>query len=546
MFVPPMEGTAPLAPSSPALPEVIAALLCPDAYPHSTQDIRLVETHISYVFLTGEIVYKIKKPVTFSFVDYHTLEQRRHFCRREVALNRVLAPDVYQGVVTVRSDKGHIHIGRRGRILEYAVQMRQILAEQFLSARIAAGRVAPEAIDMVAERLASFYQHARTGPQVSRWGTSQRLRENARENFAQMVGTGERYISAAKEQYIEAFTERFLQQAEALLRRRIAQGFVRDGHGDLRAEHVFYVGEPQKPADIGVIDRLEFGARYRCGDVAADLAFLEMDLRAQGRPDLAERLIGAYVGISNDFDVLELLPYYGCYRAYVRGKVESLRAEAAVSGSAAQREATARARRFFNLAFAYAGGVDRPALVLVSGLMGTGKTALAHELARRSGAVVVSSDVLRKEQAQIAPSKRRLDAYNSGLYTPERTAATYTAMLERARQLLADGTLVILDASFKRRRDRAAARRLAQEVGVPLLVIECVAPAAVVRERLEHRMEEGTSISDGRWELYAQQQADFEPITELEQTEHLVLETVLPLATCADRAEVALRHITGG
>jgi len=532
-----------LPPSMPKLPDYIAALLCPDAYHHPTANIRLVETHISYVLLTGDFVYKIKKPVTFSFVDYHTLERRRHFCRREVALNRVLAPDVYYGVVTVRDDNGSIRIGQRGRIREYAVKMRQIPAEQFLTTRIATGRIMPEVIDLIAERLVMFYRHARTGPRVSHWGSPQRLWENARENFVQMAGTDERYISAVKEQHIERFTATFLKRADALLRKRVAEGFVRDGHGDLRAEHIFFADDPHEPADIGVIDRLEFGERYRCGDVAADLAFLDMDLRALGRPDLAERLISAYVGASNDFAVRDLLPYYGCYRAYVRGKVESLRAEAAVPGSDEQRAATLRARQFFDLAFVYAGGINHPALVLMAGLMGVGKTTLARELAQRSGATVISSDVVRKELAQIAPSERRLDAYNEGIYTPERTAATYAAMLERARQVLATGMPVILDASFKRAIDRAAARQLAQALGVPLLVIECVAPEEVVRDRLMQRLVAEGSVSDGRWELYAHQRADFEPVHELPPSEHLVIDTTHPLAICADRAEAALRSI---
>jgi hypothetical protein len=523
--------TGPRAPSLDSCPAVIRSLLAPQAYPEPERPDRvdLVETHVSWLLFAGRLVYKVKKPVDYGFLDFTTLDQRRFYCHEEVRLNRRLSPDVYLGVVDIVERNGRHAVGGPGRAVEYAVKMRRLPADGWLSAQLRDGRASPPLLRRIARRIAAFHAAAATSDHITQVGGREGVRVNTAENFAQTreyVG-----VAVTPDTYdrVRAYTEAFLDVRAALFARREAEGRIRDGHGDLHADQICAEN------GIAFIDCIEFNERFRLGDVAADIAFPAMDVDYHGRPDLAAELVREYVEASGDRGVLELLDFYRCYRAYTRGKVRSFRLRQAGLDAAERREIVAQAARYFHLAASYARG-SGPLLLAVAGLMGTGKTTLARRLAPQVDAEVLSSDVVRKELAGVPPDAPRPAAWGEGIYTAEFHRRTYGELHRRAAERLRAGRCVILDASYREAAARRAARDTAREAGAPFLVLEAACPEAVVRERLARR---GPGPSDGRLELMDAQRERFEPVRELPEAEHAVIDssTALDEAACA-----ALRH----
>jgi aminoglycoside phosphotransferase family enzyme/predicted kinase len=526
-------------------PPLVEALLDPQAYPDSPSRVELVETHISHLFLTGSFVYKVKKSVDFGFLDFTALEKRRHFCQEEVRLNRRLSPQVYLGVVEIRRQGLRYRMEGPGLTVEYAVKMRQLPRDRSLQALLQKGEATPLMVQEVACLLADFHQRAETGEEVSRAGGFDAVCFNVRENFTQIEPYIGRTLSQGTFNLLRASSETFLEAQEALFRRREAQGRVRDGHGDLHTAQIFFaeVGEHRggAPGPLGfgiqIIDCIEFNQRFRYGDVAGDIAFLAMDLDFHGRQDLAESFVAAYQEASEDRELRELLDFFKAYRACVRGKVEGFRLEDPAVPPAQREAVTARAARYFDLAASYARPFKRPALLLTAGLMGTGKSTLAADLADSLRGPVLASDVLRKELAGIPLEERREAGWGEGLYAEETLERVYQEMHRRARALLLDGQIVVLDASYRKRSWRASAAALAQELEAPFYLLECVCPEEIVRERLQLRRQQGGGPSDGRWALYGRQKEAFEPVTELPAQSHLVVDTV------GGRQEVAFRAL---
>jgi aminoglycoside phosphotransferase family enzyme len=297
------------------LPELVQALLEPRAYPEPPQRVELVQTQISYVFLAGELVYKIKKPVDFGFLDYTTLEKRLYFCRREVELNRRLCPEAYLGVVPVTADNGKYTIDGKGKTEEYAVKMRRLPREAMMDVLLTENRITPAMIEKVAGILVAFHRKAATGGEINTIGGINGVKKNTSENFEQTEKYAGTIISEPAFRCIRDYTEGFIRENAALFRRREAGGRVRDCHGDLHAAHICF-GEK-----ICIYDCIEFIDRLRYTDVAAEIAFLAMDLDHFGRQDLSAMFVKDYVAKSGDSELMELLDFYKCYRAYVRGKV---------------------------------------------------------------------------------------------------------------------------------------------------------------------------------------------------------------------------------
>lgn len=500
-------------------PPLVEALLQPEAYPERPQRVVLLETHISYLFLTGPTVYKVKKPVNFGFLDFTTPDKRRFFCLEEVRLNRRLSPDVYLGVVEIRQEGGRFAVEGRGQTIEYAVKMRQLPGERAMSYLLRRGELTRDMVVEVARRIASFHRAAETGEEINRLGSVESVRFNVQENFSQTERYIGKTISAGDFLLLKAYSEAFLEGQASLFARRIADGRVRDCHGDLHTAQVFFSD------GIQIIDCIEFNQRFRFGDVAVDMAFLAMDLDYHGRPDLSRAFVEAYVGFSGDAGLLQVLDFYKVYRAYVRGKVEGFRLEGSGLSSRDQEEIQGRARRYFDLAASFVRPLLQPMLLTTTGLMGTGKSTLAEGLAQSLGAALLSSDVMRKELAGIAPGEHRYVPWGKGVYSAEATESTYQALLASARVPLQEGKAVILDASFRETRWRQEARRLAERFGIPFRIVECHCPDEVVRRRLEERQGGGGGPSDGRWELYRQQREAFDPVTEVASEQHLVVDT---------------------
>jgi aminoglycoside phosphotransferase family enzyme len=299
----------------PQISEIMQALQDPRAYPEQPDNVEVMQTQMSVVFIAGEFVYKVKKPVNLGFLDYSTLEQRLFYCRKEVELNRRLCPQAYLGVAGITESDGAWQIDGKDEPVEYAVRMRYLPQDRMLNVLLGRDAVTPEMIDAVAGKIAAFHQQAETSPEISAFGGLDTIRQNTDENFSQT----ESYIGTAitPEQYrsIMEYTKSFIAENESLFQGRVDGGRIRDCHGDLHAAHICFCD------DLCIYDCIEFNDRFRYSDVASEVAFLAMDLDRYGRMDLSGRFVASYLERSGDKELEELLDFYRCYRAYVRGKV---------------------------------------------------------------------------------------------------------------------------------------------------------------------------------------------------------------------------------
>ena len=485
-------------------PALAAALRDPSFYPHPVDHVEHIQTHISSVFLTGTLAYKLKKPMNFGFLDFSTPELRRQYCEAEVRLNRRLAPDVYLGVEAITLDGGRPTLAGTGEIVDWVVVMRQLDGELLGPRVLERGELDAALMDKLVDILVPFYEDAATGEGVDRYGTVEAVAFNTDENFAQTEGYVGTALSRRRFDDVKAHTDAFLRDRADLFERRIAEGRVRDGHGDLHLGNIFFTTAPV------IFDCIEFNDRFRCGDVAVDLAFLAMDLDFRGRSDLARHFIDGYVRRAGDHELPDLLDFYRCYRAWVRGKVSCFATGDPDIGAAERAEYLDRARRYFQLAHRYAGGNPRPSLVVMFGLMGTGKTSLAAHLADHYGFHLVSSDSVRKRLAGVGEETRVYVPYGAGIYGEEMNRRTYAEMCRQASSLLAGDLAVVLDGSFKERAERRPLIELAQRVGARLLFVQTTCTEDEQRRRLESRQATETR-SDGRVELMARQRREFEP-----------------------------------
>lgn len=523
-----------------ALVSLATELLRPEVYPTPPGRVELVQTHLSLVFLTERHAYKVKKPVNFGFVDYTTVERRRYFCRREVELNRRLCPDMYLGVSAIYLDpRGQLRLTEpdgepRGTVVDYAVVMRRLPAQRMMDVLLARGDVSEAMVAQVSRRLARFHAQAETNEQIAVYGHPEAISFNWEENFQQTERFCGTTIILRQSNDIREYVKALLQAQRPLFLGRMERGRVRDGHGDLHSANVCF-GD-----DLCIYDCIEFNERFRYLDVASDVAFMAMDLDFFGRPDLSRTFAETYIRESGDDEVAVLLPFYKCYRAYVRGKVESFQLDDPQMPMEARERAAQRARRYFQLAHSYTRRLKRPTLLITVGLIGTGKSTLARALAHRLGVEVVSSDEVRKRLQGLAPSERQLDAFGRGIYSAGVSRLTYQEMLRQARDALASGRSLLLDASFRRADERARALEEARAMAADFWAIECVAPEASIRERLERRAREWPDASDARWELFPQIKAEFEPLREIPQECHLVVDCSGLVGEALDRVVSAI------
>ena len=466
--------------------DLVAELLRPGAL-GGRGPIDLRVTHASWVFIRGEDVWKVKRPVTFGFLDFGSAAARRHFCEEEVRLNRRLAPEVYLGVEPIRRLDDVLSVGRddlaaTGEIVDWAVHMRRLPEEASGAALLQRGALRPTELAALAERLAVFHKASPETPDVGAWGI---LRMNVDENFAET----ERFVGdlVDRETFEEArlFQRRWLSAHDELVRRRQVEGRVREGHGDLRLEHVYFMPDGRGHLEPVVIDCVEFNERFRCGDVAGDVGFLAMELDAERHPELAAGFLAHYAEASDDFELYAVLDFYLSYRAWIRGKVAALVASDVTTSAEVGRAKRIEARRDFALARSYAGRSLDPAFVVaVGGMIGAGKSTLAAALGRELAVPVVSSDRTRKVLAGLAPT----DPGGPELYTDASGDRTYGEVLRRADAILRSGRNVVLDASFAEPRWRAAAAAVARDRGATFAFIEVTcSDDDVLRSRLQGR-----------------------------------------------------------
>ncbi|MGA9722739.1 MAG: AAA family ATPase [Candidatus Binatus sp.] len=524
--------------SAGGLVPLVEAMMRPAFYPDSPARVELKQTHISYVFIVGDFVYKVKKPVHFPFLNCSKLTQRFLFCCEEVRLNARLSPRVYLGVFAILKRGDSFVLGpevsaEHREAVEYAVKMRRLPEDRMLDRLLAACKADGATIRAIAVRIAEFHANA---PSNRGWtyGSAAAIWRGVIED----IGQDEAFIghTLGKDQFaaIDAYCRAFITAHWRALNDRALEGRVREGHGDLRAEHICLAGN-----EIDVIDCVEFSERLRYGDVASEIAFLAMDLERLGAPRLADELVEAYVEITGDEEFAVFVPFYKCYRASVRGKVESLRSLEREVEAGDRERARQLAGSYFELAVRYAIGAS-PALIVVCGLSGSGKSTVARILQHRKGFKVINSDRVRKRLASVSPHEHVRTGYGANIYSDRFTKITYDAMLAEAERLMNDGCGAILDATFKASADRQLALALAARRGVPVLFVECVVSEDEAIRRLERRGSLQGEVSDATPEVHRRQRAEFEPIHEIPLRNHLRLDTTRQREQLVEEIEEAL------
>ena len=490
------------------------------SYRGKSAPIRVLQTHASYLALAGRHVFKVKKRVNFGFLDFSTLEKRRHFCEREVLLNRRLCPGIYLGVVPISMDEERLAFGLRGEIVEYAVKMRRLPERYFMPRLLRDGKVAARDVEAIIATLAPFYKAQEPTPEIAGWGRISKLRISTDENFRQLkefIGTT---ISRPALDAIRLYTNGFFRRHAALFAARVRERRIRDCHGDLHLEHIHL-----SPSRLTIFDCIEFNDRFRYIDVANDAAFLAMDFDFHGRPDFARRFATRTARALADPGMLQLLDFYKCYRASVRGKVESLRKFTPGVPAAERRECRARAERYLRLALQYAIRGSEPMVLIVMGRAGSGKSTLARSLRRELDWEVFSSDRTRKELGGVPLHVRGAEPERRRLYSKAMSDKTYAALARHAAAQARQQRSVILDATFGSRRRRDQLRKVLARAGVDYCFFETRAATATIKHRLEERERSAGEISDARLDDLPLLTRTYERPTELESQHFLAVKT---------------------
>lgn len=502
------------------------------AYPENPREVELVETHISWVFLTPEHAYKLKKPVQFDFVDFSTLPRRREACENEVRLNRRLAPGVYLGVIPITIDeRGRLQLDGSGRPVDYLVKMRRLPTERTLDALIRRGELTAGDVNKVAALLSDFYQ--RLSPLTVRADQYRSdIEHHVRANLAELSQAGHA-LPRGMVQRPHQGQLRLLKLAPELLNARVCDGRIVDGHGDLKPEHICLDTEPV------VFDCIEFNDEFRRIDAIDELCFLAMECEHLGADAVGQKVLETYCRTSGDRPPRELMAFYKSYRACVRAKVLALRAEQLPPQ---QRDATLQqARRYLQLADRYAAPLAAPLVLVVGGLMGTGKSTLASALADALGLDVLGTDALRRE---MFGRSQQPAAFGEGIYRPAARRQVYFEMLDRAEGLLDERLSVVLDGTFLDSEPRTRLVELCRRRGATALFVRCWCPPEVARKRIAAR---GTrTASEARPELLDQQLATADdraiglPTVEVDTTEDLPLQVQAVLERLATIAPPVL------
>lgn len=485
----------------------------PDFYPHSTDtSIQQLQTHISYIFLTGEYAYKLKKPVDLGFLDFSTLEKRQYYCQQELTLNQPIAPDIYLEVLPITQQENTLQLNGKGEIVDYVLKMHQFPQSALLSVMHKEDQLSDTLIAALGKRVATFHQHAKTNDYISEFGKPDAIAQAINNNYQQT----EKYIGVAQteKQFREtkAFSDQFLQTRQSLLEARVKQGFIRECHGDLHLKNICWWHDK-----IQLFDRIEFNEPFRFVDVMYDIAFAVMDLHFRGCQDFATVFLNRYLEVTGDWEGLQVLPLYLTRQAYVRAKVNSLLLDDPHVSDGQKENAQEQARQYYHLAWQYT-QPQAGRLWMMSGLSGSGKTTIARQLAPEQGAIHLRSDAVRKHLAGIAVDETGPDE----IYTPEMSQKTYERLLELGSLLASQGWSVILDAKYDQQAFREAVIQEAEQNHLPLQILYCDAPMTVLRDRVAQR---DNDISDATPNLLAQQKANAEPFTAKEQQYLKTLDT---------------------
>jgi aminoglycoside phosphotransferase family enzyme/predicted kinase len=489
--------------------QLIENLLNPAAYDHIVEHVKHIDTHVSWVMLTGQYAYKIKKPVDFEFLNYSTLEKRKFYCEEEVRLNQPFAPELYLGVVAITGDEENPQINGDGKIIDYAVKMREFPQDNLFSEVLARQQLTPLLIEQLAKLIVDFHQKTTVSTDPV-FGTPEHVHAPVIQNFDQIADFLTEESDRKQMQRLRQWSEHQFKQHYDLLAARKAQGFIRECHGDLHLKNIIlFDGKPL------LFDRIEFNDDFRWTDVMADVGFLAMDLDDNNQTSYARHFLNHYFSYSGDYAGLALLPYYQAYRAIVRAKVALFSLYSAPDQTEKQ-ACWQRYRRFMTLAEQYTQAAT-PTLFITHGLTGAGKSTVASELVAALGAIQIRSDVERKRLLDLAPAAKTNSALLQGIYRPEITTTTYDHLAKLAQIIIQAGYSVIVDATFLQQAQREQFHQLAKKLNTCFVILHCYAEREQMVQWLNKRAAKQHEPSEAGLEVLTLLENSQEKLTVEEQ-----------------------------
>jgi aminoglycoside phosphotransferase family enzyme/predicted kinase len=510
--------------SNTPLATLIEHLQSAECYPHAISSFEVFETHISYVILTGDYVYKFKKPVDLGFLDFSTLQKRKFYCEEELRLNRRLAPAMYLEVISVHGTPEHPVVEGEGTLLEYAVKMRQFDTADRMDLVTARGELTSEHIDQLAMVVAAFHEVIPVAASDSAFGTLEVLQQRIMQNFEQILqNTDDSEIKDMCAQ-LHQWCEAALAKRRDLIAQRKREGAVRECHGDMHMANIILPeGQPV------IYDCIEFSDDLRWIDTISEVAFLYMDLDFHHQHKLALRFMNQYMSRRGDYAGLGMLCIYLVYRAMVRAKVNSIEAKQQAANPEVAADYLATTRRYLALARNYIESFASPVLIILHGMSGSGKSWLAEQLLESYGAIQLRSDVERKRLLGFEAEAKTKSAVGKGAYSADITRQTYQRLLELAGLIVQAGPSVIVDATFLKKSHRAEFKKLAQSLNVPFVILDIEASEKVLRSRISKRMKHDKDASEATLAVLEQQIKSREPIEADEAAATILVNTEQPL-----------------
>jgi aminoglycoside phosphotransferase family enzyme/gluconate kinase len=496
--------------------DLISALQNPALYDHPVTEFQLVETHISWVILTGAYAYKIKKPMDFGFLDFSSLQRRRYFCDEELRLNQRLAPDVYLEVLPITGTPEQPRLGGHGEPFEYAIRMRQFDQSDLFDARQEHSQLSPELLTDVARQAAGFHDQIPPVPEEKPFGTPESVYASMQENFDQIRPMIDEPALLEQLDALEAWTRSTFERNRPVIEKRREEGFVRECHGDLHLANITV-----HEGKVTIFDCIEFSESFRYIDVINDLAFLLMDLESRRETTLAYLVLNTYLEYRGDFDALSLLPLYKAYRALVRGKIALFTMNNPSLTEQERRGLMQRYRDYAELAESYS-AIPQLFLMATTGLSGSGKTVISRSLAMNLGLIHLRSDVERKRLFGLGPLDRSKSTPKGNIYTPEATEKTYDALAQHASELLASGLAVIVDAACLKTAERERLEQVAENQGVPFALIDCEAPDDLRRTWVRERSGDASEADES---MLDEQKTWIEPLSDREKVHTIHVHT---------------------
>jgi len=492
------------------------------AFNHPSPQLGLIETHVSWVILTGKYAYKIKKPVDFGFLDFSTLEKRKHYCEEELRLGQQFAPEIYLAVVPITGTIEQPQInGSNGPILDYAIKMCEFSQDSLLSALLKQGKLTEALIEQLGKLIAEFHKKTALAGKKSRFGLPQEVHAPTKQNFEQIIPLLSNLSDIKQVKRLEQWANEQFEKYQTLLAQRKEQGFIRDCHGDLHlANIIFYQGK------LILFDRLEFNEDLRWTDVIADLAFLAMDLAEKKQTPLANQLINTYLQFTNDYQGLNLLAYYLSYRAVVRDKIALFRSGQANLTDKEKIDIDNDYHNFINLAEVYT-HPRNPCLIIMHGLSGSGKSTIAKQIVNQCAAIQISSDIIRKQLFTLSLHEDSNSAPYSGIYTPQATEKTYDELARLAKIIIQAGFITLIDATFLLHAQRVKFYNLAKHLKVPFYICHCQTGELEIKQRIKKRTGLSDRISEANLTILDYQKKLLEPLIKSEQKHVLLIDDKL-------------------